>query len=127
MYISLAEQLSYEERILRRRNLYVDCLIDDQLPPFPTNDQMINYEIRNLLNFYAQKWNVTQDLLFVNLNRLFTILPQLTLQDFIIKNYELSIQEWFIILEFYLQMNGESSSLSSLIVIILYLYTLFFH
>jgi len=75
-----------------------------------TCEDEIRSHIRNMLCSYSQKWNISQDILMVNLCQLFTILSRSALKDFIIqqkeKLYELSIREWFQVLEFYLQMNG---------------------
>lgn len=98
--------LSDDERLLRASYRHHDDIIPTPL----YSDNQIRSDIRTLLNSHAKKWRVDASVLIANLNRLFTILPRLTLKDFILKQqqqpYALSIDEWFIALEFYLQMDG---------------------
>ena len=104
--LHLVEQLCDEERLVREANLYQGHVIN---APLSSSDD-IQCDMWNRLNIYSRKWNVDKDVLVVNLNRLFTILSKLTLRDFVIKQQqklqELTVDEWFVILEFYLQMDG---------------------
>ncbi|CAF3978273.1 unnamed protein product [Adineta steineri] len=100
-------QLTHKELVFRTKYRDQGRTIDIPL----TYDNKMGYEIQSLFNFYAQKWNIDQDILIVNLNRLLVLLHQLTLEDFILKYeqklYRLSIEEWFMALEFYLQMDAQ--------------------
>ncbi|CAF3318586.1 unnamed protein product, partial [Rotaria sp. Silwood2] len=72
-------------------------------------DVKLRLDVQQWLDSYARQWNIHQIILMINLNRLFHLLSRFTLQDYFIKkqeeSYELSMEEWFMILEFYLQMD----------------------
>ncbi|CAF3554163.1 unnamed protein product [Adineta steineri] len=101
------EQLSHNERVFRTNHRYQRRTIDIS---FNRDDIEMGRKIQKLLNLYSQKWNIDQDVLIVNLQRLLTSLSRFLLNDFILKHqqqlYQLSIEEWFIALEFYLQMDA---------------------
>ncbi|CAF4829264.1 unnamed protein product, partial [Rotaria sp. Silwood2] len=72
-------------------------------------DVKLRLDVQQWLDSYARQWNIHQIILMINLNRLFHLLSRFTLQDYFIKkqeeSYELSMEEWFMVLEFYLQMD----------------------
>ncbi|CAF4678199.1 unnamed protein product, partial [Rotaria magnacalcarata] len=74
-------------------------------------DEKSRIDIQNMLMSYSYTWRIHPTVLMFNLNRLFHLIPQFNLKDYITvleergKPYELSAEEWFLILEFYLQMD----------------------
>ncbi|WP_233601897.1 hypothetical protein, partial [Corallococcus sp. AB038B] len=74
-----------------------------------------------LFDIYSQKWNVDRDNFIISLDRLLLILSQSTLGDFILeqkyKLYQLSIEEWFLISQIYLTMNGWYPTISPLLLV----------
>ncbi|CAF1481298.1 unnamed protein product, partial [Adineta steineri] len=98
------EQLSDKELEFRTNYHYQGRTIDIS---FNRDDIEMGRKIQKLLNFYSQKWHIDQDVLIVNLKRLLFSLSAFTLNDFLLKHQQqlcqLSIEEWFIALEFYLQ------------------------
>ncbi|CAF4759114.1 unnamed protein product, partial [Rotaria magnacalcarata] len=75
-------------------------------------DEKSRIDIQNMLMSYSYTWRIHPTVLMFNLNRLFHLIPQFNLKDYITvleergKPYELSAEEWFLILEFYLQMDS---------------------
>ncbi|CAF1382322.1 unnamed protein product [Adineta steineri] len=102
------ERLSDKERVFRTNHRYQRRTIDIS---FNRDDIEMGRKIQKLLNFYSQKWHIDQDVLIVNLQRLLTSLSRFILNDFILKHQQqlcqFSIEEWFIALEFYLQMDAQ--------------------
>ncbi|CAF1336728.1 unnamed protein product [Adineta steineri] len=101
------EQLSDKELEFRTNHHYQGRTMEIS---FSRGDDAMGRKIQNLLNLYSQKWNIDQDVLIVNLQRLLKSLSEFILNDFILKHKQqlcqLSIEEWFITLEFYLQMDA---------------------
>ncbi|CAF2129272.1 unnamed protein product [Rotaria magnacalcarata] len=98
--------LSDEEKHRRKSNRFHSKEID--IPIFNENEMI--QPVRQLLDIYALKWNLNKTILVLNLNRLFSLLRRLTLKDFIFEHeknsYQWTIEDWFIVLEFYLQMDA---------------------
>ncbi|CAF3797057.1 unnamed protein product [Rotaria sp. Silwood1] len=73
-------------------------------------DIKLRFDLQQRLDYYAHHWNIHPSVLMINLNRLYHLISRFTLHDYVIKrqqnSYELSIDEWFIALEFYLQMDA---------------------
>lgn len=113
MYLFLVysdEELSNEEKQRRHSNHY----INDSTCHLSTDQQYkLSETVRHLLEIYAQKWDINKAILILNLNRLFSLLHQLLSNHFISQQQldldQISIDDWFTILEFYLQMDGSSS------------------
>jgi hypothetical protein len=81
-------------------------------------DDELRQQIEKVFHFYSQKWKVDKDRLMTYFNHLLTRLSQVTLRDFILqqqqeKPYELSMEEWFLILQFYLPMTGSEPTILS--------------
>ncbi|CAF1346280.1 unnamed protein product [Rotaria sordida] len=93
-----------EERL--RRAHYFENKYTNILPNYGVT---LRLDLQQCLESYARQWNVHQTILMINLNRLFHLVSRFTLKDYFIKkqekSYELSMEEWFIVLEFYLQMD----------------------
>ena len=87
-------------------------------------------DVKDLLLSYARFWQIHPIILIFNLNRLFNLIPRLTLKDYWIEinqlgnSYELSIEEWFIALEFYLQMDGKRLLFKSIFLFNIYFFIL---
>ncbi|CAF3734674.1 unnamed protein product [Rotaria sordida] len=73
-------------------------------------DVKLRSDLQQWLDFYGRQWNVHQTVLTINLNRLYHLLSRFTLHDYFIKvqqkSYQLSMEEWFLVLEYYLQMDA---------------------
>ncbi|CAF1049309.1 unnamed protein product [Rotaria sordida] len=79
----------------------------------PYRNKNIEIEMKQALQSYGRQWNVHQSILMINLNRLYQLPPEFTLKEYFIqqqkifkKSYDFSLEEWFLMLEFYLQMDG---------------------
>lgn len=98
-----------DERIRRTAGLYRGRSI----PPPVLPDNQILFDLRHLFNSYSQKWNVDISIMYVNLIRLFRIISK-----FVSSEVTLSLKECFLLLEFYLQMDGKSIEISSIMIIL---------
>jgi hypothetical protein len=108
MFLALADRLSIDERARRTPGTFVHPL-DNELAG------LINKRItliERLLIEYPTRWGIDRAILIANLNRIFNVLPQLTLTSFVVRlrsleAVEFSVKEWLVMLEFYLQMDSE--------------------
>lgn len=114
--LHLADQLSSLEQRIRQVNRF-DPKFFEQL--LLSSNEKLPLNVKQYLDEYACQWNSHQTILIINLHRLFYLLSQFTLKDYFTKqeeqptkSYELSIEEWFLILEYYLQMDGVLSSIN---------------
>ena len=102
--------MSTIERTLRKANRFDDQYLANFQLYF---GKQLQLEVQQYLDACARQWNVHQKILMVNLNRLFYLIPRFTLKDYLTiqqepgKPYVLSIEDWFIVLEFYLQMDSK--------------------
>ncbi|CAF3873604.1 unnamed protein product [Rotaria sp. Silwood1] len=105
-YFHLEKALSSLEQRIRKVHRY-DKNYGQLLLEFNVK---LRSDIQQSIESYAQLWNIHQIILIINLNRLYDVRSRFTLREYFMKqgekNYEFSVEEWFTLLEFYLQMDG---------------------
>ena len=95
---------------LRRTRDYYDASIDRRTESLTTDEHL--HATQRLVVYLSTRWNIDQAIVLVNFNRLFTVIQQLTLHSFVQARatfHKFSIEDWFLVLEFYLHMDGTSS------------------
>ena len=107
-FAHFAEHRLSKTELRRRTSGYYDALMIQS-----TSDSKANAEhlqsTRRMVESLAARWCVDQAIVLVNFNRLSTIVHQLTLQSFVRQRDDVrpfSIDDWYVVLEFYLHMDG---------------------
>ena len=105
----IEQRLSTPERPRRTTGRY-DALIDHQVESL--SDEKHLEATRRFVTYLSRRWSMDQAIVLVNFDRLSTVIHELTLQSFIRERgtfHKFSIEDWFLVLEFYLHMDGSSS------------------
>lgn len=108
--LHLVAELSSLEQRLRRANRFDSKFFEHLLVSL---NEKLQLNLQHYLDEYACQWNIHQTNIIINLHRLFYLFSQFTLKDFFTKqqeqpekSYQLTMEEWFLVLEYYLQMDG---------------------